>query len=255
MIHLIDKPRIALQWLMQLTYHQQFNKKHTHTSSQATVNTNYVGGSPNQVEFQVSLEEPISEQLILRMMTLFTSATEGVLQTEIVARTRNIGLAADALSKNSGFSPEDAYTNTLATHFAYQIFTEPNNKYTNLINQTITDWLSMSEEVLSPTELNKLGEKFIYLPVFDDLYKEILQRLLAASPCQPLHEPKVIHAMGFYPFNPVKAVENDLDPHFSFDPPATTKGVILTKYPNWAESLPKSGGRLRDRLFKIFSGN
>jgi hypothetical protein len=253
-VHITDKPRIALQWLMQLKYYELFNAKQANSLSTATINTNYLGGNPNQVEFQVSLATPLCEQTVLTMMSAFTIATEGVMQYEIVAQAKKVPLLADAFKIKSGFSPEDAFTNTLAAHFAYQIFTEPNGKYESLIEQTLNKWLSFDSNLLKPKLLNQLSEKFIYLPEFNELYKEVLERLIAVSPCQPLPEPIVLPTMGFYPFNPVKALKNDLNPQFQFDPPVTTKGVVLTKFPNWAESLPKSGAGLRDRLLKSGAG-
>jgi len=188
------------------------------------------------------------------MMALFTNVSEGVLQYDIVARARSWWLPVETISKNSGYSPEDPYTNTLATHFAYQLFSAQQSQYSALFNEAIDSWVAQSPQPLEPAQLNSLSEKFIYQPTFNKLYLEIFRMLLEFSPCQVLSEPKTVNPLGIYPFNPVKINNYDQDPLITFSLPESTRGITLTKYPNWAESLPASIGRIKSRILRFLNG-
>ncbi len=250
MIHITDKPRIVLQWLMQLQYYKKFKEKYGYAEKTVKLNTNYLGGDNNQIEFAIdteNIEQDIKRETLLLLMSVFTSVTEGVLQYEVVAQARKWRLPVDIISKNSGYSPEDAFTNSLAAEFAYRIFNNPDSKYAGIINKTLSEWIN-SSTILSSEELNVLAEKFIYLPEFSELRTDILKILTKQFSCRALTEPITVHPLGLYPFNPVKIDARVQDPLQHFTVPQTTAGIRLLNYPNWAESLPQGAGRLSNRL-------
>ncbi len=259
--HLSEKTAYVTSLWAQLSLIQ---KKRNSAHQQKMHDVSLFQGTTSDIaeRFHFSVEDSVFDtyslaDIIQMIMYLYTTATEGIMQRDILVTARNFGVGK---SRSTGMSPEDPYTNTVSTVITLELLQDINSELATSFQSNLD--LLLEQEFSTPLE-QALACDALYLQVAkqgQDIRHIILEWVLDNWGIQHFTGEYQDLAYGLYHCIGMQVgTSNNSIPDFQGKLPERVTGVQITHLPNFAVSIPTAlketkGGLRINKLRKMFSG-
>jgi hypothetical protein len=198
--------------------------------------------SPIHERFHFGVDDSLLDthsisDIVQMVMCLYTTATESIMQRDIVLAAQSIGIGKD---RSSGMSPEDPYTNSASTAITLSILEDERQPISAFLRQELMK-IASDQSIATWDDAVQASDQ-LYQKVADeglDIHQKLLHWVIENWGLQPTSVQYKDLPLGLYHLIGMRLVPSATEiPALPIPTPAETKGVKITYLPDFSVSLP-----------------